>query len=62
MRISLRILGFNVENDFDSTLKDMQTREKRTSLMASLSQLTTFGLININEKKRYRCHLSVNWH
>ena len=46
-----RILGFNVENDFDSTPKRYADQGEKDIFNGILSQLTTFGLININEKE-----------
>lgn len=46
-----RILGFNVKDDFDSTPKRYADQGERDIFNGILSQLTTFGLININEKE-----------
>ena len=46
-----RILGFNVKDDFDSTPKRYEDQGERDIFNGILSQLTTFGLININEKE-----------
>lgn len=46
-----RILGFNVEDDFDSTPKRYADQGEKDIFNGILSQLTTFGLININEKE-----------
>ena len=46
-----RILGFNVEDDFDSTPKRYADQGEKDIFNGLLFQLTNFGLININEKE-----------
>ena len=52
-----RILGFNVEDDFDSTPKRYADQGEKDIFLGILSEIASFGLINRKEKSISLSHL-----